>query len=389
MRWVVAVVALAFVSPFARADEPPLQQLARAHVGADQGVYADAEDGTVLIANVAERPVHPASVTKVATSLALLDRLGPDHRFATRVGGTGTVHDGRLAGDLVVHGANDPFFVYENAFLVLERLRALGVRRVAGRLRVDGPFLFNWQPDPAGARLARTLRGRDGAATAAWAAVGDGTALARAGLELGNAGAGSTVAEHDLLVHRSPPLLHVVKACNGFSNNVFHFASDTIGGPHAVEAIARASVAPALRDEITIDNGAGAGTTNRMSPRAAAAVLRALDRRVQALGHTITDVLPVSGVDPGTLERRLLDRSRYVVGKTGTFGSVGASALVGLVRSRRYGVVAFAVLNHGVPVPEARKRQDAFVRALLDAVDAEPWPYETPTRPTYTLAMVE
>jgi D-alanyl-D-alanine carboxypeptidase/D-alanyl-D-alanine-endopeptidase (penicillin-binding protein 4) len=383
----VAVLGAILVTPAVRAAEPPLQALAREHVGADQGVYVDAEDGTVLASNVAERAVHPASVTKVATSLALLDRLGSDHRFATRLGATGPVRDGRLAGDLVVHGGNDPFFVYESAFLVLERLRTLGIRQVAGRIRAEGPFLFNWQPDPTGARLARTLRGRDGAA--AWAAVGDGTALVRAALEIGEARTGAATAEHDLLVHRSPPLLHVVKACNGFSNNVFHYASDAIGGPHAVEAVARASVAPELRDEITIDNGAGAGTTNRLSPRAAAAILRALDRRVQALGHRITDVLPVSGVDPGTLEHRLLDRRRYVVGKTGTFGSVGASALVGLVRSRRYGVVAFAVLNHGVPVPEARKRQDAFVRALLDAVDAESWPYETPTRPTYTLATVE
>jgi D-alanyl-D-alanine carboxypeptidase/D-alanyl-D-alanine-endopeptidase (penicillin-binding protein 4) len=384
MRWAV-VLGLAMLVVPARADDPPLQRLA-VHVGLDQGVYADAEDGTVLVANVADRAVHPASVTKVATSLALLERLGPDHRFETRVGATGPVRDGRLAGDLVVHGANDPFFVYESAFLVLERLRALGIRRVAGRLRVEGPFLFNWQPDPTGTRLARTLRGRDG--TAAWAAVGDGTTLARAALELGDAAAASAT-EQSLLVHRSPPLLHVVKACNGFSNNVFHFASDAVGGPHAVEAIARASVPPPFRDQITIDNGAGAGKTNRLSPRTAALVLRALDRWVQSRGHRITEVLPVSGVDPGTLERRLLDRRRYVVGKTGTFGSVGASALVGLVRSRRYGVVAFAVLNHGVPVPEARKRQDAFVRALLEAVDAEPWPYETPTRPTYTLAMIE
>ncbi len=62
---------------------------------------------------------------------------------------------------------------------------------------------------------------------------------------------------------------------------------------------------------------------------------------------------------------------------------------MGLLRSPRYGTVAFAVLNHGVPVPSARARQDAFVRALIDAVSAEPWPYETPTRPAYTLAIVE
>jgi D-alanyl-D-alanine carboxypeptidase/D-alanyl-D-alanine-endopeptidase (penicillin-binding protein 4) len=156
-----------------------------------------------------------------------------------------------------------------------------------------------------------------------------------------------------------------------------------------VEAIVRAHVPAAQREEITIDNGAGGGQTNRLSPRASVAILRALERHLRPHDIAVTDVLPVSGVDPGTLQERLLDRRRYVVGKTGTFGSVGACALAGLVRSKHHGTVAFAVLNYWLPVPEARKRQDAFVRALLDAVDAEPWPYEHATRPTYTLAAID
>jgi D-alanyl-D-alanine carboxypeptidase/D-alanyl-D-alanine-endopeptidase (penicillin-binding protein 4) len=201
--------------------------------------------------------------------------------------------------------------------------------------------------------------------------------------------AGAADDDRLLVTHRSAPLLHVLKACNGYSNNVFHYAADTIGGAKAVELHCREVVPAAMREEITIDNGAGAGKTNRLSPRAAVAILRALDARTRALGHAITEVLPVSSVDPGTLSERLLDRPRYVVGKTGTFGSVGACALVGLLRSSRYGVVAFGILNAGVPVPEARKKQDAFVRALIEAIGAEPWPYETPTRPAYTLAIVE
>src|SRR5262249_14315323 len=151
-----------------------------------------------------------------------------------------------------------------------------------------------------------------------------------------------------VVTHRSPDLVHVLKSCDGYSNNVLHYASDSIGGPHAVEAIARAEVPEALRGEITIDNGAGGGATNRISPRAAVALLRKLETHTREIGRQITDILPVSGVDPGTLKERLLDRRRYVVGKTGTFGQFGASALVGLLRSPRYGTVAFGVLNHGV-----------------------------------------
>src|SRR5262245_33279045 len=130
--WGRAVVAVGLALAGARgtgAAEPPLQALA-AHAGAAQGVYAQAEDGTVLVAQVEDRAVHPASVTKVATTLAMLERLGLDHRFETRVLGRGDLADGRLQGDLVVAGGNDPYFVFENAFLVLRRLRALGLATV-------------------------------------------------------------------------------------------------------------------------------------------------------------------------------------------------------------------------------------------------------------------
>src|SRR5215470_14085253 len=95
---------------------------------------------------------------------------------------------------------------------------------------------------------------------------------------------------------RSPPLLHVLKALNGYSNNVFHFASDAIGGPSTVQEVARAHVPPELRDEIVIDNGAGAGTTNRLSPRAAVTLLRALVHALAQAGHAPSDLMPVSGV---------------------------------------------------------------------------------------------
>jgi D-alanyl-D-alanine carboxypeptidase/D-alanyl-D-alanine-endopeptidase (penicillin-binding protein 4) len=382
-----AVGVLGMLASGAAGAEPPLQGLALEHVGAGQGVYVEAEDGTVLAAEAAARAVHPASVTKVATTLALLERLGPDHRFTTRVLGTGRVADGRLAGDLVIEGGNDPFFVSESALLALRRLRAEGVTAVGGGLRVRGPFVFNWKPDPEGVATAKVLGGSE---PQAWAALGGVEPAAHWALRFARRhDPGASDAATLLATYRSPPLLHVVKTCNGYSNNVFHFASDTIGGPHAVEEAMRAHLPADQHGEIRIDNGAGGGTTNRLSPRAAVVVLRALDRYLHGIGRDLTATLPVSAVDPGTLRERLLDRPRIVVGKTGTFGSVGASALSGALRTRRWGVVYFAVLNRDVPVPAARARQDAFVRALADAAEAEPWPYATPERPTYTLATVE
>jgi D-alanyl-D-alanine carboxypeptidase/D-alanyl-D-alanine-endopeptidase (penicillin-binding protein 4) len=371
------------------AAEPPLQDLARQHVAAGQGVYAVAGDGTVLVAQAENRAVHPASVTKIATALALLEQLGPQYRFTTRVRGARPGQDGVVEGNLVVEATGDPFFVDEGAFLLLQRLRALGVRRVTGSVVVAGPLLFDWQPDPDGKHLRRVLGGQEGAE--AWAAVSSGAAatpLSEAALHFDGHGGTSATGE-TLAVHRSPPLLHVVKVLGGYSNNVFHYASDAIGGPVAVQRIARLRVPNEMREEIVIENGAGAGTTNRISPRAAVALLDALAEELAKSSHGLTDALPVSGIDPGTLQDRFPETRGFVVGKTGTFGSVGASALAGALRTKRYGTVRFAVLNHGIAVPEARAMQDAFVRALIAATDAQAWPYATPTRPAYLDAEVE
>lgn len=375
--------------------EPALQALA-AVAGQDQGVFVQAEDGTVLVSQKADTPVHPASVTKVATSLALLERLGPDYRFETRLLAGGPTRDGVVQGDLIVEADRDPFLVYENAFLMLARLRELGIAGARGDLVVRGSLLFNWQPDPDGRRFRATLLGQDG--KAAWGVV---AAKAAAGVPPTLAGAALTFAHQPvtdvagptvLTTHRSPPLIHVVKALNGYSNNVFHLVSDKIGGPPVVEAIARSHVPADVQDEILITNGAGGGTTNRISPRAAVAILNALRAELRRHGLTLTDALPVSGYDPGTLEHRLIDDARrrgIVVGKTGTFGSVGACALAGVLRTTRYGDVTFAVLNSWVPVPTAREHQDDFVRALAAATDAVPWSYDHPTRPSYLSAVVD
>lgn len=389
---ILALLLTPLIAPSRVRAEPPLQSAAQSLVGADQGVYVVTANGEVLAAQMAERAVHPASVSKVPTTLALLARLGPTHRFTTKVLAGGPIVDGRLRGDLVLEGGHDAFLVTENAFLILGRLHTLGVRGVDGDLVVRGPLIFNWKPDPDGARIRNALTGREG--EVAWHAVvahgGAGGTLAAARFAFGAAAVPAVATEPaPLFVHRSEPLVPLVKALNGYSNNVFHFLSDAVGGPPAVEAVAKASVPEEMRGEIILDNGAGAGTTNRLSPRAAALIVQALTAETRRHGLDITSVLPVNGIDEGTLRVRLKDHPLTVVGKTGTFGSVGACALVGVVRTKRWGEVTFAILNHFVPVPDARARQDAFVRALLDAGDAEPWPYRRDDTPPFTRVVLE
>jgi D-alanyl-D-alanine carboxypeptidase/D-alanyl-D-alanine-endopeptidase (penicillin-binding protein 4) len=370
----IVVTLLAAVA--GAADVPLLQDEARRLLGADQGAFVRAADGTILAALNADRPMHPASVTKIATTLALLRRLGPSHRFVTRVVTAGPLRDGTVAGDLVVEGGGDPFFVTENALLVLSELEAGGLRTVAGALRIRGPFLFNWQADEQGKRLAKVFAGKEPAS--AWSAVCAARPDAATpgerpkGLRfLGRAENGVGADSGLTVTHRSPALVLLLKSLNCYSNNVFHLLSDRIGGPDAVEEAARASLPAALHAAVTIDDAAGLGKTNRLSPRAAVEIIDALAADLARQELTLAHVLPVAGRDPGTLRNRLAGDA--VVGKTGTIGSLKVSALAGRARTRRFGDVTFALIDHGIPVPEAHRRQDAFVRIILSRGEALHW----------------
>jgi D-alanyl-D-alanine carboxypeptidase/D-alanyl-D-alanine-endopeptidase (penicillin-binding protein 4) len=364
---------------------------ARKLVGEGQGVYVEAEDGTVLVAQAADRAVHPASVSKIPTTLALLRKLGAEHRFETRFAAGGRVKDGVLHGDLLVQGSGDPYFVDENALLVLLALREAGLTRVAGDVVTRGPFLFNWETQGAAARLERALAG--GVSPAAWAAVKakSGVAGTRApGLAFAAAAQADASGATPIVVHRSQPLVPLVKALNGFSNNIFATFAQAAGGIGEVEAIAKAAVPATVRDEIVLGDGAGANPRNRLSPRAAVAITRALHETLAKSGRTLADVLPVAGIDEGTLRHRFDAPGEigHVVGKTGTYGDYGACALAGALHTRDRGIVYFAILNHRVPIAPARKRQDAFVRALLRTLDTERWDYVRDEAPAFTRAQV-
>jgi D-alanyl-D-alanine carboxypeptidase/D-alanyl-D-alanine-endopeptidase (penicillin-binding protein 4) len=183
-----------------------------------------------------------------------------------------------------------------------------------------------------------------------------------------------------LITVRSPALVAVMKELNSFSNNVFHSLSSTIGGAKEVERIARERSEPAERNHIIIDNAAGAGLTNRMSPRAAAGLVRALVAEAREHSLALSDLLPLAGVDRGTLHERFTDPASagMVVAKTGTYAEIGISALAGAVHTRRHGVVVFAVLNRGLDVPRAKARQDGFVRALIEEGGGIAIPYPGP-----------
>ncbi len=109
--------------------------VAAAKLGGVTGyVVAEVATGRVLEAANAEVPVPPASVTKTITALYALDRLGPSHRFVTRVMAVGQISGGRLTGDLVLVGGGDPTLDSDKLGDLVAALAQTGLREVTGRL---------------------------------------------------------------------------------------------------------------------------------------------------------------------------------------------------------------------------------------------------------------
>ncbi len=111
---------------------------------------ADVETGLVLEAYQGSTALPPASVTKTMTALYALNTLGPNHRYRTRIVGTGALNNGILQGDLILAGGGDPLLDTTMLAKLAGQLKAAGVREVRGAFKVyDGalPTIASIDPD--------------------------------------------------------------------------------------------------------------------------------------------------------------------------------------------------------------------------------------------------
>ncbi len=100
-------------------------------------VIHDAGTGERVLERQARQPVNPASLMKLLTTAAALDRLGPAWQWSTPVRLRGTVQAGVLEGDLHIQGSGDPGLSQERLWLLLRRVQQLGVREIRGDIVID------------------------------------------------------------------------------------------------------------------------------------------------------------------------------------------------------------------------------------------------------------
>jgi D-alanyl-D-alanine carboxypeptidase/D-alanyl-D-alanine-endopeptidase (penicillin-binding protein 4) len=101
----------------------------------------DLESGQVLAELNPDLPLIPASTVKLATAVAALDVLGPEHRFRTELLAHGAVEGGVLHGDLILRGGGDPLLDLAHLLGLAVRLQTSGIREVDGRFLIDDTAL--------------------------------------------------------------------------------------------------------------------------------------------------------------------------------------------------------------------------------------------------------
>ncbi len=359
-------------------------------IGGTQGVLAETLDGSTIASQAADERFNPASSVKLATALVALQNFGPDYRFVTGIWANGTIDKttSTLNGDLVITG-RDPSFHYEHAVMLARQLNRIGIRTVTGKLIVAPGFTmnFDWSVKRSGEEFRNTLdaaRRSDGA-TRAWlderTILGDNSSLSgvpsvvvKGEILVDSAPPGATA----LLTHKSSKLVDVLKALLCYSNNFMaERIGETLGGPNGVSAAvtSRLHLNP---DDVALSSTSGLGI-NRVTPRAMMKILRALRDQLAQHKLTLSDILPVAGVDPGTLEDRYTDplERGSVIAKTGTLVRTdgGASSLVGQMKTKSGRIILFVIMNQHGNVVRFRTNQDGIVAAIQNSLGG-PAPFD-------------
>lgn len=337
-----------------------------------QGVFLQA-DLTRLAVHEGTTLRSAASLTKIATTLAAVEKWGLGYRFPTLIYGTGPIAEGRLNGDLIIEGSGSPFFVWEEAIALGNALNDLGIREVTGNFVIVGPFYMNYRTDPNAAgnllRIAFDPSRWSGEVQSLYEALPPGTAKPQIAIRGAVVTSPPVPTATLLLRHQSLNLANILKQMNLYSNNVMsEVLAQAAGGAEAVAELA-AITAGVPPGEIRLINGSGLGVANRITPRATVAMLITLEQDLATQSASLADLFPVAGRDrAGTLKDRNFPNGTLL--KTGTLN--GVSTLAGILPTRDRGWVWFALMNNNGDLLQYRAQQDLFLQTLAQEWGSAP-----------------
>jgi D-alanyl-D-alanine carboxypeptidase/D-alanyl-D-alanine-endopeptidase (penicillin-binding protein 4) len=318
-----------------------------------QGLLIESLDARTVYAELNPNVgFNPASVIKVATSFAALSKFGPEYHFETGFYGDGPIvkKTRTLSGNLVLQTTGDPVLTTADVTRLIREVTRAGILRVTGNLVITGPFTY-------GAFYSTEK-----------AAKGLSAALRRAGVKIQGTDIGGTVRGTKIGSHASSSLRDILFYQNAHSvNQIAERLGEAVGGPRAVEKFLVKDVG-LPQSEISISHTSGLDF-NRITPRGTVLLFRELVYWLNLQNMQPQDVLPVAGVDAGTLQRRFTGEEYRgaIIGKTGTLPATegGISTLAGIAYTKDHGPVLFAIFNTRGSVTTYRKLQDEFLKGFI------------------------
>lgn len=322
------------------------------------GVYLETLDSHEPIAAFNETSLfNPASVMKVVTSIAALDKLGANYRFSTQFRTTGKIvrSTGELKGDLLIVSGLDPAFSVEDARNAGAMLRKLGVSRVTGGLQIIGAFTCNENSNTE--ISAGVLRRNLGISIQGKTALVSALPKEKTGLPI--------------FTLESDTLMNILREQNAHSvNSMADAVGEFIGGSEAVRQflVERIGLHP---EEIFISRASGL-EANRLTAWGTAKILRGAISWLNANGYKPEDLMPIAGIDPSTVGGRFTEPgfAGSVIAKTGTLHETdnGAANLAGIAYTKDKGAILFVIYDmaEGRNPAHLRGVQDEFLKNLMN-----------------------
>ncbi len=318
-----------------------------------QGVLIESLDGSAAYAELnSNTAFNPASVIKVATSFAALSKFGPDFQFGTAFYTDGELNQKTrtLNGDLILEATGDPVLTAIDVSRLVSQVVRAGITRVTGDLVVSGTFSYGqfYTTD----RAVKAL----------------GTVMRRVGIRVAGTTKNGPVTGNLIAKHSSNSLRNILFVQNAHSSNpTAERLGEAVGGPKAVEHFLVEEIGiPA--GEVYISHTSGL-EYNRITPQGTVQLFRELVFWLNLKNMQPQDILPVAGIDPGTLRTRFasVEYRGGIIAKTGTLPATdgGVSTLAGILYTRDRGPILFAIFNTKGPVTTSRRLQDSFLKGLI------------------------
>lgn len=339
----------------------------------------------------------PASVEKLWTTCALMQKLGPNARLHTTVLGTGSLRRGVWHGDLYLRGGGDPTFgdptfnkVWEQGYgptanQLVAQLLAHGIRQVTGHL-IGDESLFDRRrggmltkllvdvPDFGGQLSALTYDHgttvpHDNPATFAARELALTMRASHVDVRAATDTARTPAAAHLLAIVASPPMATMARLMDVPSDDLFaELFTKQLGilfgrggsiaaGAHEIGA----TIADAYGLHPTIVDGSGLSRADRSSPLEVVDLLR--DVWHTSVGDELKASLPTVGRE-GTVKGMGLKTAAAgrCVAKTGTLDYV--TNLAGYCHTRSGKNLAFAVFIDGPDNGTASLAESKMIAAI-------------------------